>query len=231
MPATGRTLRPRLRCAGLGLRKNWQLKVLAVLFAVVLWLFVVGERQAEIGVIVPIELRNIPPGVVVSGDVEREVQVRVGGPQTLLASLSPDQVRVSVDVAQSRPDHPQTVRLSPATVALPRGLDLIRVSPPEIVVRVEAIMRRRVPVEASLVGSPENGLEVRGWRVEPAEVEIVGGAQAVSRIRAVETADIDVAGLVRDVVREVPLESPSAGVRVKGPAVVRVQVRIGRSGP
>ncbi len=228
MAASGRTLRPRLRRARLDLRENWQLKVLAVVFAVVLWLFVVGERKAEIGLIVPIELTSIPPGTIVAADVEREVQVRVTGPQTLLASLSPDQVKVSVDVSAARPDQPIRVRVTPSAVTLPGGIDLVRLTPPEISVRVEPITRRRVPVAASIVGAPEKGLHVTGWRAEPAEVEIVGGAEAVSRVRAVETADVDVAGAVQDVVRDVPLEAPTAGVRVDGPSVVRLHVRIAR---
>lgn len=226
-----RSFAPRFGRTRLELRRNWQLKALAVTFAAVLWLFVVGEREAEIGVIVPIELRNIPPGTVVAADVEREVQVRLAGPQTFLASLSPDQVRVSVDVSGATPDEPQHLRLTPATVSMPRGLDVVRVSPPEIIVRVERIARRRVPVEVALVGRAAEGLEVRGWRVEPADVEIVGGAHAVSRIRAVETVDLDLAGAARDLVRDLPLESPIAGVRIEGPAVVRAHVRIGRAEP
>lgn len=230
MRLAGRILKPRLGRAGRALQENWQLKLLAVLFAAALWLFVVGEREAEIGLIVPIELRNIPPGTVVGADVERVAQVRVTGPQTALASLTPDQVRVSLDVSRARPDAPQTIRLSPATVTLPQGFDLVRVSPPEIVVRVEPIVRRRVPVEVSLVGRPEPGLEVRGRWAEPDEVEVVGGAQAVSGVRAVKTVDIDLAGASRDVVQDVPLESPAAGVRIDGPPAVRVHVRIARSG-
>lgn len=230
MRTTRRPFAPRLGRTGLELRRNWQLKVLAVAFATVLWLFVVGEREAEIGVIVPIELRNIPPGTVVAADVEREVQVRLTGPQTLLASLSPDQVRVSVDVSRATPDQPAHVRLTPATVSLPRGLDVVRVSPPEVIVRLERVARRRVPVQLVLVGKPSEGFEVGGWRAEPGEVEVVGGAHAVSRIRAVETVDVDIAGATRDVVRDVPLEAPIAGVRIDGAAVVRAHVRIARPG-
>ncbi|HEX7124853.1 MAG TPA: CdaR family protein [Thermodesulfobacteriota bacterium] len=224
-------LRPHLRRVRRGLRENWQLKILAVVFAVVLWLFVVGEREAEIGLIVPIDLRNIPSGTVVAADVEREAQVRVTGPQTRLASLSPDQVKVSVDVSGASPDHPIRVRLTPSAVTLPSGINLVRLTPPEIEVRLDPITRRRVPVEASIVGAPEAGLEVKGWRVEPPAVDIVGGTEAVARIEAVRTVDVDVAGAVADLEREVPLEAPAAGVRLDGPAVVQVQVRIGRDEP
>ena len=231
MASGRRLLRSRLRRGLRGLRENWQLKVLAVVFAVVLWLFVVGEREAEIGLIVPIEIKNIPPGTVVAADVEREVQVRVSGPQTRLASLSPDQVKVSVDVSGASPDRPMRVRLTPSTVTLPGGIDLVRVSPPEIEVRLDPITRRRVPVEASIVGAPEAGLEVKGWRVEPPAVDIVGGAETVARIESVRTVDINVAGAAADLEREVPLEAPAAGVRLDGPAVVQVRVRIGRQEP
>jgi YbbR domain-containing protein len=217
------------RRAAEAVRANWTLKVLAAAAAVVLWLYVASGRESEIGFIVPIELRNIPPGTVVAGDVEREAQVRVAGPQARLAALSPHDVRVSVDVSPARPERPHAIRLTPASVAVPQGVHLVRVSPPEVMVRLEPVTRRRVPV-AAVFGAPETGVELKGWRVEPAEVEVVGGAAQVARVTAVETVRIDLAGVARDIAREVPLAAPPGGVRIEGPATVRVQLRVGRAG-
>jgi YbbR domain-containing protein len=216
---------PRLAAA---LRNNWALKLLAVAFALLLWRHVVGERDAEVGVLVPIELTNIPAGTVVTGDVEHQAQVRLLGPQTLLAGLSADQVRVSVDVSEVRPGRPRAIRLSRANVMVPSGLDLVRVSPPEVVVRLDPVARRRVPVAVTFAGTPAAGHELKGWLATPAEVEVVGGAEQVGRVAAVETATIDLSGLARDVVRDVPLSAPPGGVRIEGPQSVRVQLRLDR---
>lgn len=212
-------------------RENWKLKVLATLFAILLWLFVVGERLGEIGLVVPIELRNIPPGTVVAGEVERAVHVRLAGPQTLLTGVSPDQVRVVLDLSQAQPDRPEVIVFSPTLVSAPRGLEVVRFIPPSITIRLTRLTRRWVPVEVIVTGRPEGGLKVEGWRSDPPQVEVVGGAEEVETVSAVETEPIDLSAAAGDVVREVPLRTPPGGVRIEGPAAVRVLVRLGRSGP
>ncbi len=77
---------------------NWPAKVLSVFFALILWFFVTGEQSAEVGFAVPLELKNIPKGMMVVNDVPSFVDVRISGPRTILSSLRPSDILVSVDL-------------------------------------------------------------------------------------------------------------------------------------
>jgi hypothetical protein len=47
------------------LSENWVLKLLSLAFALILWFFVMGERKLEVGYAVPLELKNVPAGMMV----------------------------------------------------------------------------------------------------------------------------------------------------------------------
>jgi len=64
------------------LRNNWQLKLLALFFSVMLWLIVVGVEKAEITVKVPVEVFGQSPNLVVDGEVAPELDLRLYGPRT-----------------------------------------------------------------------------------------------------------------------------------------------------
>jgi uncharacterized protein (TIGR00159 family) len=79
--------------------KDLPQKALFLLLVCLLWVFVIGVRQGEVGFNIPIEYYSIPQNLVISGEPPREVNVRLKGSQRLLSSLKPDQIRVRVDLS------------------------------------------------------------------------------------------------------------------------------------
>ena len=78
--------------------KNWHLKLISLFFALLLWLFVMGEQNSEVGYTVPLELKNLPVGLVVANEVASLVDVRISGPRTLLSKFQPSALSMSVDL-------------------------------------------------------------------------------------------------------------------------------------
>jgi uncharacterized protein (TIGR00159 family) len=74
-------------------------KTLFLLLVCLLWVFVIGIRQGEVGFNIPIEYYSIPQSLVITGEPPKEVNVRLKGSQRLLFSLKPDQIRVRVDLS------------------------------------------------------------------------------------------------------------------------------------
>src|SRR5690349_16475671 len=54
---------------------NWSLKLLSLVLATMLWMLVATETSSEIGMEVPLEYRNIPPQMEITGDTTNTVQV------------------------------------------------------------------------------------------------------------------------------------------------------------
>ncbi len=74
-------------------------KALFLFLVCLLWVFVIGVRQGEVGFNIPIEYYSIPQNLVITGEPPKEVNVRLKASQRLLFSLKRDQIRVRVDLS------------------------------------------------------------------------------------------------------------------------------------
>jgi YbbR domain-containing protein len=103
--------------------------------------------------------------------------------------------RLMVDLSSAR-EGKVTVDLNRATLnpELPRRLKTVRMSPVRLEARLEQLARRRLPVAASLAGTPALGYTTKS-SVSPDHVDVTGPASTVSTLENVSTRRIDVDGL------------------------------------
>jgi uncharacterized protein (TIGR00159 family) len=76
-------------------------KALFLFLVCLLWVFVIGIRQGEVGFNIPIEYYSIPQNLVIAGEPPKEVNVRLKGSQRLLSLVKPDQIRVRIDLSNA----------------------------------------------------------------------------------------------------------------------------------
>ena len=121
---------------------NWLLKLIALGLSFLLWTTYTAEPIVEVGYLVPLEFRNIPADLEISGEVPTQVHVRVRGRAALLRRLSPAGLEVAVDLAGRRPGETR-IHLSPDQVTAPYGATVVSISPTEV--RVPLLPRRTGP--------------------------------------------------------------------------------------
>jgi hypothetical protein len=109
----------RLRPRDLGASLRWLVlhnagtKLLALCIAAGLWFFVnAGERDAEIAMAVPVELRNIPPSVMLVSPRVDFIDLVVSGPRTLLNRIDRERLSLTLDLHGVRPG-PAVFRIVP----------------------------------------------------------------------------------------------------------------------
>ena len=113
------------------LTRHWELRILAVVFAFALWLFVVTSEKSELIVSAPIEIDGLRPGMTVSREQPDTVDIQLHGLRGSLARLEPDQLRARVNVAGAVPGE-VIVRILPEHIAVPSGITVLRVNPSRI---------------------------------------------------------------------------------------------------
>jgi YbbR domain-containing protein len=121
------------------LTRHWELKLLALVFSVALWLFVMTSEKTNAVLPLSIELHSLPAGLVVTGEQPETVEVQVHGLRTALARVSPESMRVRVSLAGSRPGE-MMLRLGPEQIIVPAGVTVLRVNPD--IVRIELARER-----------------------------------------------------------------------------------------
>jgi len=118
---------------GLGTRmlENWPLKLVSLVFATGLWLFVATEERADAVFTVPLELVDRPANVEVTSLAVETVLVRVEGRRSRLRQVHEDDFRAEVSLKDARPGR-FVARVESENVSAPPGVRIVRVSPTEI---------------------------------------------------------------------------------------------------
>ena len=114
---------------------NWPLKLLALGISFLLWATYTSEPFVEVGYTVPIQFYNIPSALEIAGDAPTQAHVRIRGRSMVLRRLTPADLAISVDLSNTRPG-PTSVHIVPSQIDLPPGVELVRITPAEIHLRL-----------------------------------------------------------------------------------------------
>ena len=201
------------------------LKVLALAFAVVLWMVVSGAETVERGLRVPLELQQLPAGIELTGEPPTTVDVRVRGGSSLLSRLGAGDVIAMLDLRSVQAGR-QVIPLTPDQVRVPFGVDVIQLTPSAVAMEFEPAASRQVPVVPSVDGHPAPGFIVGTMAAEPATVEVVGPESAVKRATEAVTQAVSVSNAKERVRETVRLGLLDPLLRFKNARAATVTVQI-----
>jgi YbbR domain-containing protein len=171
------------------IRKNLGLKGLALGLAVILWWFVAGESNVHVGFAVPLEIRNIPSGMAITNKVDRQVDVRLAGPSTLINTLQQNEISAAVDLSVAKAGR-ETIPLSERSVKVPAGVRVERVYPAYVEVVLEKLERKTVPVLPQIKAPPRVRDRIAKTEVDPPSLEVEALPDEFSRLKTLTTEEI-----------------------------------------
>ena len=176
--------------------EDWLTKLLALGITLALWVGVTGLSEVGSGRYkVALDLR-FADNVEATNELIDQVEIRLTGDKRRLEQIDERSLRVFVDLTSAAVGN-HTENLAPDTVTipgLPYGVRLDDINPKRIVVRLEAIEERDVPVRVETQGAVKNGSEIYSEGVQPATVRIRGPVSYVRGLASVPTEKIDIAG-------------------------------------
>jgi YbbR domain-containing protein len=184
------------------------------------------QRQEEFPTDIPIEVRSMPPGLVLANELP-PVRVRVSAPQTSWQSLRASSFRASIDLADAKSGLAQPevkVEVSDPDVRV------LEVRPSKVTVRIEEVRTVSVPVRLVQLGSVPFGYRVVGEpSIVPPAVDVIGPTSAVEMVSEAEVAvRMDEAKSTIDRTLQPEPRGPAgvvSGVRVQ-PQLVTVTIQI-----
>jgi YbbR domain-containing protein len=112
-------------------RRDAGLKIIALVIAFLVWSTFRAEPSVEIAYLAPLEFRNIPENLEISGDIPTQVRVRMRGRSAVLRRLTPADLAVTVDLKGSAAGE-SVIRLTGSEIDAPPGAEVVRVTPSEI---------------------------------------------------------------------------------------------------
>jgi len=192
---------------------HWQIKLLALAIAVAVWFYGNTRLKEDAVLLVPVRI-EMPEGYRLLYQSDNYVQIRLAGPQRLTQQRQ-DEARqgylqinarlTEEDVEVGR----MKMEVDPGWLNIP-GSDLMIMNvtvldPAEIEFYADRIVRRTLPVEATLTGRPRDGYRVTDHTVTPSEISVEGPSLALDKNGSVRTHTIPLWDAQESFRRYVPL--------------------------
>jgi hypothetical protein len=202
--------------------------VLAVVLACLVWYINALDRRERISerqIDSPVSLVNITAGLVVTSEVPRFLSLRLRGPLGQLRSLEANATGVVIDL-RGVGEGLHEVVVEARNVVAPEGAQVLVISPPQLVLRLERISRRAVPIKPRVAGEPGPGFAIGDITSEPARALVEGPLLQLEALPGVPTDPVIVEGAEGPVEALVAVRSPQPMMRIVEPASARVVVKI-----
>lgn len=165
-------------------------KLISVGIAVVLWFVVLGSRNVEETKEVPIEIIT-SQDLVASNEVVERVSFRLSGPKAFLRAVldrREEPIRVNLTGAKAGL---VTYRFFSDNIRLPIGVKVQSIQPTAVLVKLEAVKRKEVPVRLELRGVPPEGYRLVKAEVVPNRVKIRGPESKVDSVQELVALPIE----------------------------------------
>jgi len=121
--------------------RNLGLKAAALVLGTALW-FTVSGHQVERRIPAAVFYRNVPQGLELTGEQADQVSVHLRGGDTIISSLSQNQIFIVVDLGNGR-EGVNVISLRTEQVAAPMGLAVLQVDPNSVTVTLEPSDNKR----------------------------------------------------------------------------------------
>ena len=108
--------------------RNKSLRLLSLLVAICIWSFTAISREAHYDLVLPVELRNIPPGYELSSPPPGEIKVTLVGPSLLIDGARRSNMAVILSLRGVKPGKTIFTHLE-SNLKLPDGIRVTRISP------------------------------------------------------------------------------------------------------
>lgn len=194
--------------------RNLGLRLLALLIAIGLWVFVnAAQHETETDLVVPVQYAGLPPGLMIINEHPQFVNLRISGPQTLLSLLDPGRMTVHLDLRGVTPGEAD-YKITTDMFHIPRQTSIEQITPSQITLDIDQIVTKSLPVHLDTSGEVASGLEIASVQLQPATVAVTGPQRMLRNLGSLDTVPLDVQGLAADVSRVIALADSGPLIRV-----------------
>ena len=164
------------------MRTNWLYMLMAFVMSITLWYMVTGQERVETLIELRLEFKGMPAGLIVKDGLAKKLSVRLRGPKGLMRSINDSQLTYAVDLSTLKKGT-NIVPVLAERLPITRAFEVIEVTPSRLILDVDSLAEREVPVEARFVGDMPADVVATGLEWKPEKVRVRGPESVVSSIR------------------------------------------------
>jgi YbbR domain-containing protein len=196
-----------------------------LLLAVGLWIFVnAGQHSSVAPFSIPVSYRGLPPSFVITNEHPDFVRIQISGPQTLLSLVDPSRLVLKIDLSGVGVGQ-ASFKIGLESFNVPRGTAVTSISPSQIVLDIDKIVERSLPVHVVMTGTPADGYRIGSTESTPPRVQARAPSKELANLESVDTEALDLTGLAADADRVAAITTTGEMMRIE-PTEVMVKIGI-----
>ncbi len=209
-------------------RKEKLAFIAAALFSVVLttgvWFILSRGVDTLVTLPVPLEYTKRDLAMEIVKTSVNTVNLELEGSGALIKSIRPDQVQIRLDLSKSKAG-PNTFTISRKNISLPPGIVLKGVTPSEVDVDLDVLIKKELPVQIDWVGRLPDHFILEEATVEPQTVEIIGGKRMLEKMTTLYTEKVPINNLEVEGVITVNVALNPASLKIAPGSEEKVTIR------
>jgi YbbR domain-containing protein len=194
--------------------ENFGLKITAILLSILLWLFASSRGLSEIALDVPLEFKDIPPGLELMNHSIKVVGVNIKGQERIIRTIRSSDIRAFVDLSKAKKGE-SIYSINKNNIKLPPGVTATNITPSYVKVSIEESVTKTVEVRPIIIGIPGNGFYIKSISVFPERVMIDGARSRVNVVDTIKTEPLDITGIRETVSRDLELDTTGTNIRTR----------------
>jgi len=197
------------------LKKNWELKLLSLLLAIILWIVLIPEEKtfAEKTLSLNLELINLPQDVEVVEKSDTTINLKVRARKRVINELTPADFLAELDMSKAS-IYQEEYPIDASMIKAPPGVEIVSFSPVYIHIKLEKTKKVEMEVVPTIIGRLPENLRLVKVEVTPSKVTVSGPESKIRPRDKVITSPIDVSTLTDSAVLEVDLILPRPELRL-----------------
>lgn len=185
-----------------------------------------------------LDITPIPDGTPPEGKVVGSIDLTpkkavISGPESDVMAIQSLEASVPLDSLNENGETTAQIIIKGAasTLAKDAALGRLSIKPSETAAKVtfeNEIAGERIPVKVSVVGQPQEGLQVESIKVIPDSVTIRGRSTSVRRMQSLALPPVDISGLDQNIQLMIPLQPAKADpdIEIMGSDRARVEIKL-----
>ena len=159
--------------------KNWQLKIICFLLAIVLWFVIINEQNplSEGSYTVPITVENLNSQYITS-NVPKTVYVRLSGPRNTIINVGPSDIKAYIDLSDVQEG---TVDV-PIHVEIPSGTELKKQSMTSTKITIDVYTVKEFKLTPHIVGNLDEKDFISELKIVPEKVVVSGARRLIQEV-------------------------------------------------
>lgn len=206
------------------IKKNFWLKLFSLIFAIIIWAYVVGGTKQDVVYTAGLVIKNLPKGYAVSNTLPVKIHLKLRGSRIDLIKINKKIVfKINGSSLLAKKN---TLVLGSSYLNLPNGIKIIGISPRIVPVIISRITTRYIKVLPVTAGLPEKGYVLKSVLVFPQYVQVRGPRDIVSHLSVITTMKINLNNINKNKILAVSLRKPTKLVKILYNKKVHINITV-----